>query len=41
MRVGANDLILFNPGYIGYAFDYYARLPADLPKIERRAWNRC
>ena len=35
LRVGANDLILFNPGYIGYAFDYYARLPADLPPIAR------
>ena len=32
---GANDLILFNPGYIGYAFDYYARLPADLPIDEK------
>jgi hypothetical protein len=29
IRVRADDLILFNPGYIGYAFDYYA--PADLP----------
>jgi 4-amino-4-deoxy-L-arabinose transferase-like glycosyltransferase len=35
VRVGANDLILFNPGYIGYAFDYYARLPADLPPVAR------
>ena len=35
VRVGANDLILFNPGYIGYAFDYYAQLPADLPPIAR------
>jgi len=34
-RAGANDLILFNPGYIGYAFDYYARLPADLAPITR------
>jgi uncharacterized membrane protein len=30
-RAGPNDLILFNPGYIGYAFDYYARLPLDVP----------
>jgi hypothetical protein len=29
---GPNDLILFNPGYIGYAFDYYAQLPADQPR---------
>jgi hypothetical protein len=35
VRVGANDLILFNPGYIGYAFDYYARLPANLPAVAR------
>ena len=35
VRVGANDLILFNPGYIGYAFDYYAQMPADLPPIAR------
>ncbi len=34
-HVQANDLILFNPGYIGYAFDYYARIPADLPMIAR------
>jgi 4-amino-4-deoxy-L-arabinose transferase-like glycosyltransferase len=33
--VAPNDLILFNPSYIGYAFDYYARLPADLPPIAR------
>ena len=37
VRVAANDLILFNPGYIGYAFDYYARMPADLPPIARAA----
>jgi 4-amino-4-deoxy-L-arabinose transferase-like glycosyltransferase len=34
-RAEANDLILFNPGYIGYAFDYYARLPTELPPIAR------
>ena len=37
VRLEANDLILFNPGYIGYAFDYYAQPPADLPPIARAA----
>jgi mannosyltransferase len=28
-RAEPNDLILFNPGYIGYAFDYYAPPPTE------------
>jgi 4-amino-4-deoxy-L-arabinose transferase-like glycosyltransferase len=29
-RARADDLILFNPNYAGFAFEYYAQLPADL-----------
>ena len=32
-RAEPNDLILFNPGYIGYAFDYYAPPPTEQQPI--------